>query len=598
MNNASKKCLIVSFILVILIQGTVIETGTAAVSTDRNVIVGFRHPVASSDDNIIQIHGGLAKTKFHLIPAIAATVPENRLAELRNDSNVLYVENDSIFKIVDAYTDEYNNSWGVKHIGSEPVVDHGINGTGVNISVLDTGIDYTHVDLKDNYKGGYNFVGNNSNPWDDNCLTQYHTCHGTHVSGIIAAERNGIGVVGVAPNASLYAVKVLGADGSGLASTIISGLQWSVDNKMDIVSMSFAGPDDISIHDAVDNAYNAGLLLIAAAGNTYGGPVMYPAGYGSVIAVTATDSSDLNASFDPIDPKIELAAPGVNINSTIGMQYGEYGIRDGTSAACPHVTGVAALLYSNGIKNNIVVRSIMDNTAKDLGMVGRDSIYGYGLVDAQNATLGVPTNWPIFVPPDPINLQYVIGNFWVNYSWNPGIGNITDSYDVNANGIWYNGSTNTFDNITTVPGGWANITVRAFNSSGPGSLSTGHISQNIQLPIELTLIRTNSGPINDSKVVNLSQGNYTVTINNINLSELAMNVFDNRTIIKNLSQLFIFNSSVNSDISYASVIKSMTKISHVSNNLNINLNVQKELEFEFVPYGDKGTIGYVIIKKS
>ncbi len=590
MGSESKKYLIVSYVLIILIiQGFAIETGIATVSTDRNVIIGFRHPVGSSEDDIIQSHGGLAKTNFRLIPAIAATIPENRLEELRSDPNVLYVENDTVFKIADIYTDEYNNSWGVQHIGSKPVVDRGINGSEVKVAVLDTGIDYTHIDLKDNYRGGYNFVNNDSDPWDDNCLTQYHTCHGTHVSGIITAEKNGIGVIGVAPNVSLYAVKVLGADGSGLSSSIISGLQWAVDNKMDIVSMSFAGPDDTAIHTAVDNAYSSGLLLIAAAGNTYGGPVMYPAGYDSVIAVTGTDSSDLNAVFSPNDSKVELAAPGVNINSTIGMQYGEYGIRSGTSMAAPHVTGVAALIYSNAIKNNILVRSIIDNSAKDLGTPGRDSIYGYGLVDAQNATFGIPTIWPLaFTPPDPINLQNNISQFWVNYTWNPGIGNITDSYNINANEIWHNGTTSTFENITTTPGGWANITVWAFNSSGKGTLSSGDLGKSIQVSIELALVRTIGPPINDSSEVNLSQGNYTIKINNINLSELDMNVYDNGTIRKDLSRKFIFN---NTKVSYTvSNVYDEQKIASVPENISINLNIQKLLNVVFIPYGSNGTM--------
>ncbi len=590
------------FIIVIIIltfSGIIVNgmmmNGKAELA-DRNVIVGFRHPVGPNDDNVIGIYGGLAKKNFHLIPAIAATIPENRIAELKNDSNVLYVENDSIFKIADAYSDEYNNSWGVQHIGSQAAHDHGINGTGVNVSVLDTGIDYTNIDLKDNYKGGYDFVFNDTDPWDDNCLTQAQICHGTHVSGIIAAEKNGIGVVGAAPNASLYAVKVLGPDGSGMASTIISGIQWAVDNKMDIASMSFAGPDDISIHTAVDNAYNAGLLLIAAAGNTYGGPVTYPAGYDSVIAVTATDNSDINANFSPNASKIELAAPGVNINSTIlSTINGGYGIRSGTSMAAPHVTGVAALIYSEGFKNNKDVRSILDNTARDLGVQGRDSIYGYGLVDAQNATLGIPyippVPLPTFIPPDPINIQNTTGKYWVNYTWSAGIGNITNSYNVKVNGIWYNGTTDAFKNITTVSGGWANITVWAFNSSGKGSLSAGSISQNTQVQnLELTLIRTNSSRINDSKTVNLSQGNYTVMINNTNLSELDMIVYDNGTTRKDLSQKFVFN------IGSKYISKNSANIYPNSNYISINLNVPKLFKVSFVPYGTVGTMCKVTIK--
>jgi subtilisin len=618
----NEKRLIISCLLIILIQGIVIQTGIAA-STDRNVIVGFRHSVGPTDDNIIQSHSGLAQKNFHLIPAIAATVPESKIAELRNDSNVLYVENDSTFKIADAYSDEYNNSWGVQHINSQAVHDHGINGTGAKVAVLDTGIDYTHMDLKDNYKGGYDFVNNDSDPWDDNCLTLAQTCHGTHVSGIIAAEKNGVGVIGVAPNASIYAVKVLDATGFGSASWIISGIQWAVDNKMNIISMSFAGSnDDISIHTAVDNAYNAGLLLVAAGGNTGSSdptipaPVLYPAAYDTVIAVTATDQNDQRAIFSPRDPKIELAAPGVDINSTIGSTInGGYGIRSGTSMAAPHVTGVAALLYStnfpdvnnDGVKNNKDVRLILDNTAKDLGLPGRDNIYGYGVVDAQNAALGIPTvsspplPTTIFIPPNPINIQNTTGKFWVNYTWSPGIGNITDSYNVSANGIWYNKTINTFENITTTPGGFVNITVWAFNSSGKGSLSAGSISQNTQVQnnnpdINLTLLRTGGSPINDSKTVNLSQGNYTVIINNTNLSELDVTVYDNGTIIKYLSQKFEFNNVPYPSISYDSS-RTKPKPNYDSNNVDTNLNIQKLLKVVFIPYGKNGTMCDVTIKK-
>ena len=607
--NMRRKYLIISCILIILMQG--IFVGLAANnSTDRNVIIGFRHPVSQVDNDVVRGHGGLAKKNFHIIPAIAATVPESKIAELKNDPNVIYVENDSIFTIADVHTDEHNNTWGVSHIGSQAVHDSGIYGTGVNISVLDTGIDSTHVDLKDNYKGGYNFVFNNTNTFDDNCMTQAQTCHGTHVSGTIAAEMNGIGVIGVAPKANIYALKVLAADGTGQASWIISGIQWAVDNKMDIISMSFAGPDDIAIHTAVDNAYNSGLLLVAAAGNTYGSGVTYPAGYDSVIAVAATDSSDQNATFSAIDPKIELAAPGATINSTKGVLYGNYGILSGTSMAAPHVTGVAALIYSTGIRDNKVVRSILDNTARDLGAQGRDDKYGYGLVDAQNAILGIPTVPPlpplpplpptIYIPPVPTNLQNTQGKSWVNYTWNVGIGNnITDSYNVSANGIWYNTTASTFKNISTTPEGWANITVWAFNSSGNGSLSTGFISQNVKVQLNdpsivLNLVRTKNSPTADSKTVALSQGNYTVTINNTNLSELDMVVYDNGKIRKDLSRQFKFNDP-KTKINYDAASKK--PILRPYDIIVFNLNVQKSLKVVFIPYGDKGTRCSVTIGK-
>lgn len=389
--NYRKRKILYFCIILILINGIA--------AADRNVIIGFKKPVDSSDDDLVSSHGGKVKKDFHLIPAIAASVPESNITEMKKDPRIAYIEDEKIYNA----TDEYTNSWGVQHINSKPVHDQNITGAGIKVAILDTGIDYNHEDLKDNYKGGYNFVDNNIYPWDDNCLTFAKTCHGTHVAGIVAAENNGIGVVGVAPNASLYAVKVLHASGSGNTSWIISGIQWAVDNHVDIASMSFGGPDSQALHDALISAYNSGILLVASAGNTYGSGVEYPAAYiDSVIAVSATDSSDQIGSFSAIGPEVELAAPGVNIYSTVA---GGYDYRTGTSMAAPHVAGVAALIYStnfqdiNGdnVKNNIDVRLLLRN-AKDLGVVGRDNTFGYGLVDAYMAVFGIP------IPPLVINL--------------------------------------------------------------------------------------------------------------------------------------------------------------------------------------------------
>lgn len=470
-----------------------------AAAADRNVIIGFKNKtVGPNEDNVIHSHGGAAKKNFHLIPAIAASINESKIDDLKKDPRVAYIENDSVYQAAD----EYTSAWGVKYIGSQPVHNQNINGSGVKIAVLDTGIDYSHPDLIDNYKGGFNFVDNNSDPWDDNCLSFLKTCHGTHVSGTIAAELNGFGVVGVAPKASIYAAKVLDGGGFGTATTVLSGIEWAVNNNMNIISMSIQSTDNnTAVLDAVNAAYNSGILLVAAGGNTGGGPVSYPAAYDSVIAVTAIDQNGQRASFSPIDQKIEVAAPGVNINSTVCinatilshcLQEG-YGILSGTSMAAPHVTGVAALIFStnfpdvngDGKRDNKDVRQIIDNTAFHPGIPGKDDIYGYGIVDAQNATLGISTfHYPqiTYVPPDPINLQNTSGKFWVNYTWQPGIGNITDSYNVTVNGTMYNGTKN-FMNVTTVPGGWVNITVRAYNSSGSGSLSAGSISQNTQIAV-------------------------------------------------------------------------------------------------------------------
>ena len=164
------------------------------------------------------------------------------------------------------------------------------------MAILDTGIDYTHEDLDGNYRGGYDFVFGDDDPFDDS-----RNSHGTHVAGIIAAEKNGIGVVGVAPEAEIYAVKVLDGAGFGTEDWIIAGIEWAVSNGVDVINMSLTGPDRQGLREACEQARNAGILLVAAGGNSLagGGPVKYPAAYNSVIAVTGTDALDLPGYFAP-----------------------------------------------------------------------------------------------------------------------------------------------------------------------------------------------------------------------------------------------------------------------------------------------------------
>ncbi|SFR18261.1 Subtilase family protein [Desulfoscipio geothermicus DSM 3669] len=163
---------------------------------------------------------------------------------------------------------------------------------------MDTGIDLSHPDLLANIKGGYNAIKPNKSPADDNG-------HGTHVAGIIAAVNDNIGVVGVAPQAELYAVKVLSANGSGYLSDIIEGLEWCITNNMQVINMSLGTSSEVqSFHDAVIKVYNAGIVMVAAAGNSGPGDntVEYPAKYEEVIAVSATSDNDAIASFSSRGP--------------------------------------------------------------------------------------------------------------------------------------------------------------------------------------------------------------------------------------------------------------------------------------------------------
>jgi subtilisin family serine protease len=267
--------------------------------------------------------------------------------------------------------------WGVDRIDADLV---SLTGEGIKVAVLDTGIDKDHPDLS--VAGGVNFVPKglklDSTKWDDD------NGHGTHVAGTIAALDNTVGVVGVAPGVSLYAVKVLDRRGSGSLTWVINGINWAVQNDMDVISMSLSTDSDYSqLKTACQNAYNAGIVIVAAAGND-GSKVDYPAAYSTVVAVSATDSNDNIASFSNRGSEIEVAAPGVSIPST--WKDGAYNTISGTSMACPHVTGVAALILDSNPSSSVTsVRTALHN-AEDLGTTGWDQYYGFGLVDAVAAT--------------------------------------------------------------------------------------------------------------------------------------------------------------------------------------------------------------------
>ena len=346
-------------------------------SADKSVIVGFRNHPRNSERAFIHGAKGIIKRKFNLIPAMVVTLPEEELPNLLKNSEVAYIEENAVFKAAD----EYSDSWGVVHIGADLAHANGNKGTGVKIAVIDTGIDYNHPDLDDNYAGGWDYVFNDADPYDDSTNS-----HGTHVAGIIAAEENGIGMIGVAPEAQIYAVKVLDGSGVGTLAGVIAGIEWAADNGMDIANLSLEGSSYQSLENACDNAYSAGVLLVAAGGNTNGGAVRYPGGYSSVIAVTATTQLNQRATFSPMGSALELSAPGVSILSTIAG--GGYSFISGTSQATPHAAGTAALFFltdpvdenNNGMIHD-EIREMLQITAIDLGDPGRDRIYGFGLVN-------------------------------------------------------------------------------------------------------------------------------------------------------------------------------------------------------------------------
>ncbi len=373
-----KKKFILIAVSLFYIAAVIIAAAAAGQVLDEKipVIIGFRN---SPDAEFVESLSGEIKYQYHSIPAIAAKVSRHSISDLKNCPNVEYVEIDSEVCIEERSLLIPNEKamWGLSRIEAG-TVNESFKGSGVKVAVIDTGIDYTHPDLAANYHGGYDFVNVDTDPMDD-------FGHGTHVAGTIAAADDGTGFIGVAPDASIYALKALDSNGCGWASDINAAIDWAIVNEMDIVSMSLGGSTDfVSMRKLCQEANDEGIVLVAASGNGYGCSVSYPAAYGTVIAVSATSVIDNCASFSNIGEEVELSAPGVNIRST--APGGGYDSKSGTSMAAPHVSGLAALLLSaDNTLDTLEVRIILSSTSTDLGDKGKDVYFGNGLINASAA---------------------------------------------------------------------------------------------------------------------------------------------------------------------------------------------------------------------
>lgn len=374
-SNMKLTGLLVASILLLSISAA----GSHAAPEKAQVIIGFKD---KHDTALIKDYEGEIKREFTLINAVAVKLPKNKIDILKRHPGIEYIEPDYEASALGETT-----SWGVAKINAIKVWQLPNRGTGIRVAVLDTGIQYDHPDLKNNIKGGVNFAGypdgsTNRIYWTDK------NGHGTHVAGIVAAENNYIGVVGVAPQAWLYAVRVLNDQGSGYYSDIIQGIEWSINNNMQVVSMSLGGSSSsYALKNAVDNARARGIILVAAAGNSGDGNsatnnINYPARYSSVIAVGATNSDDTVPRWSSDGREIDVAAPGVSIIST--YKGSTYATMSGTSMATPYVAGTVALMLKAGVSPDSI-QNKLQTTAVDLFPAGFDVFSGYGRINALKA---------------------------------------------------------------------------------------------------------------------------------------------------------------------------------------------------------------------
>ena len=395
-----KNVKIISITLAMLIVLSIAVPALAPASDKIPVIIMFED---KPDRGLVNAHGGSVVHEYSIIPAIAARLPANALENMKRAKGVKYVDEDSIVYVTKKPVPDPDPEpivhpvevveWNMDLI-QVPDVWSISKGSGVRVAVLDTGIDNDHDDLY--VVGGVGFADRNpvrvkaTDKWNDDYG------HGTHVAGIIAALDNNIGVVGAAPDVSLYAVKVLNSRGWGYTSDIIAGIDWSVSHNMNIATMSLGGGGySQPFQNAINAAHDNGVLIIASAGNGGDGDISttetsYPAAYDNVVAVAATDSSNNVAGFSNSGPYVDIAAPGLNIRST--YNDGLYINMSGTSMSCPHVTGVAALVLAQNMSMTpSEVEFILTSTATYWGVseLKFDNSYGNGLVNASAAVAAV-----------------------------------------------------------------------------------------------------------------------------------------------------------------------------------------------------------------
>lgn len=357
------------------------STEVKANVTPQEIIVKFKDNVSDSKAKSLAVKAKdevKEKTpKFHVIKVKDGNV-EAAIAEYEASGDVEYAEPNYTYHASWTPNDTYFSN-GVQYapqkVSAQSAWDITRGSSSTKIAILDTGVDYNHPDLAGKVIKGYDYVDNDWDPMDRHD-------HGTHAAGIAAAQTNNArGIAGMAPSVSIYAVRVLDANGSGSLDDIANGIYHAVDSGAKVVSLSLGGPSgSTSLQNAVNYAVSKGSVVVVAAGNENTSAPSYPAYYSGAIAVAATDRNDNRASFSNYGSWVDVAAPGVDIASTV--RNGGYAYMSGTSMACPLVAGIAGLLASQG-RSAANIRAAIENTADYVP--GTGSYYSKGRVNAADA---------------------------------------------------------------------------------------------------------------------------------------------------------------------------------------------------------------------
>jgi len=317
--------------------------------------------------------------------------------ELRGLPGVVQVSRNSTFYALETTPNDtfYPIQWNYPLMNMPQAWDYTVGSRSVVVAVIDSGFSTNHPDLAGIFESGYNFIDNNTNVSEPSTSED---SHGTHVVGTIAAlTNNGTGVSGVTWGG--FGITLIPIRGIKDAAALMKSIIYAVDHGAKIINMSLGGASDSpAVYDAVKYAERNGVVMVAAAGNNGNGDILYPARYSETIAVGAVwedEGTITRSSYSCFGPELDVVAPGGYMLSgtdpngiySTGWTPAEntYMYMQGTSMATPHVTGLVALLMGSGLTDPDDIRSVLRNTAVDLGTPGRDDYYGWGLVDAEGA---------------------------------------------------------------------------------------------------------------------------------------------------------------------------------------------------------------------
>jgi subtilisin family serine protease len=341
-------------------------------------------------DRRLLMQGGKKSRKLHRSTVRVLEVSEDRLlatmASLQNDPDIEFVEPDCVATAAFVPNDPYvqsGDAWHLSTVRATGAWDYSRGNPGVIVAVLDSGVMAGNPDLIGRVLAGYDFVNNDADVTDD-------FGHGTAVTGaIVAAGDNGIGTAGMAFGCRVLPVKVMNATGYAYYSTIAEGIRYAVDHGVRVINISIAGESTSwTLQEAVDYAWGSNVVVVCAAGNNGNSVPLYPAACNHVLTVSATDRNDTLATFSSFGNHIALAAPGVDIWTTQRFPENYFGAWRGTSLASPVIAGAAALLASAKPElTGAEIISLLQQSADDLGIPGRDDAFGHGRLNIERALL-------------------------------------------------------------------------------------------------------------------------------------------------------------------------------------------------------------------